>query len=258
MSRSVSYTITPAEKKRRREMYLARIRENTVGFIARFQKMYDEMINEGLDRYIPKEMDEIKELLLQAKDAIEKDAEKAQNISRNIGRKISQIRPLAITVKNKIEIEEREKRAKLRALKANLESEIEEFLNDLYNNIDDPIIKDFAFDGYLNLKKDLSRDNQKISDLDSIKNNIRSEMANVEENAAKRAEDWRNNTKSKNKIESNKELINIYSEEIKLSQEVNQEEINTVLDDIKSIDIGNSSDKIATEIEKSIEKTNNT
>ena len=50
------------------------------------------------------------------------------------------------------------------------ESEIEEFLNDLYNNIDDPIIKDFAFDGYLNLKKDLSRDNQKISDLDSIKN----------------------------------------------------------------------------------------
>ncbi|SVE40371.1 uncharacterized protein METZ01_LOCUS493225, partial [marine metagenome] len=59
MSRSGSYTITPAERERRRQMYLARIRDNTVGFIARFQKMHDEMINEGLDRYVPKELDEI-------------------------------------------------------------------------------------------------------------------------------------------------------------------------------------------------------
>ena len=58
----------------------------------------------------------------------------------------------------------------------NIDSDIENYTNELYNNIDDPIVKDFCFNGFIELKKHLSNQSFNVGDLDSIKSDIKNQV----------------------------------------------------------------------------------
>ncbi len=256
MSRRIRARISPAEIERRRQLYLDRIRGNTSEFLDRFQKTLNELSNEGLDTYIPNEINRINTLISKARTALESDVESAKSISLQVGQEIYQVRSLAKSAKKKIEYEEGQKRRQLMKLKDKLDSDIEKYLNDIYNGIDDLIIKDFSFDGYMSIKKDLSTFDKSLSDFVAVKRDIKSQMSKVVKDATEKADEWRNKKKKKNEEETNKELVEIYSAQIRSSQKENPDKINTVLENLKSIDTQLNSEQIAEELQKSLDKTN--
>jgi hypothetical protein len=256
MSRRIRARISPAERERRRQLYLDRIRGNTNEFLDRFEQTLNELSNEGLDIYIPKAINKINNLISKARTALDSDLESAKSISFQVGQEISQVRFLAQSAKEKIEYEEEQKRRQLIKLKDKLDSDIEKYLNDIYNGIDDPIIKDFSFDGYLSIKKDLSKVHKNLSDFASTKKEIKSQMSEVIKDATQKAGEWKKRNKEKNKEESNKELVEIYSEQIRSSQKAKSDKVNSVLKKLKSLNTQQNSEQIAEELQKSLEKTN--
>jgi len=255
MSRTARAYISPAEQERRRQLYLERIKENTRGFVEKFQAMLDEMHNDGLNMYVPNELNEIKHLLSETIRNIETSPEEARNISNQVGQKISKIRVLAQSAKKRIEFEEKQKRKKLMELKDDIDTQLDNFLSELFNSIEDPIVKDFAFDGYLKIKTDLSNKNKTISNLEKVKVETKSKMDKILLKAKTDAEDWKSKEEKENKTQVNNELSKIYEEQISQSEKENPIGIKSVLENFKSIDVNINSDEFAKRMQNSLEKS---
>ena len=247
--------ISPAERERRRQLYLERIKENTRGFSDRFQVMLNDMFDDGLNRYVPNELSEIKHLISETVSKIESSPEEAQNISYQVGQKISKVRALAQSSKKRIEFDEKQKRKKLMKLKYNIDTQLDNFLNDLFNSIKDPIIKDFAFNGYLKIKTDLSKKDKNISNFEKIKIDIKSKMGIIISDATVDAESWKNKKKEENKTQVNHELIKIYERQISQNIKENTDGIKSLLENFKTIDLNISSDRLAKKMKNSLEKS---
>jgi len=213
------------------------------------------MLDDGLNRYVPNELSEIKHLISETVSKIESSPEEAQNISYQVGQKISKVRALAQSSKKRIEFDEKQKRKKLMKLKYNIDTQLDNFLNDLFNSIKDPIIKDFAFNGYLKIKTDLSKKDKNISNFEKIKIDIKSKMGIIISDATVDAESWKNKKKEENKTQVNHELIKIYERQISQNIKENTDGIKSLLENFKTIDLNISSDRLPKKMKNSLEKS---
>jgi hypothetical protein len=72
---------TEKETNHGREEYLNRIRENTRRFSGEYSRKYDDLLNQGLDKYLPEEFARADEYLENIAANLENDPEKARDLS---------------------------------------------------------------------------------------------------------------------------------------------------------------------------------
>ncbi len=239
MSRNASL-IYELERKRRRELYLKRIEENTKYYLAKYSEMYNAFRRSGYYDLIPDEMKQLKIDLSLIREQVNNDIERANQISKNVGDYIYSLKSIA----HEVEIQEKEisiKRQARQQIENRLKTtEITKQLDKLLSSISDPIIRDFAFDLSWDIKEKLKKSQD--SDFEKIQN----EFETILNEAKKKAKEWKNSKKVINKKHSVKEKIKIQIERIEKSKKENSEEIEKILKNLKqakkSIDNTNITD----------------
>ena len=71
--------------------------------------------------------------------------------------------------------------------------EITTFFNNKLQEIKDPVVRDFAFSGLENLRKELSENGSMPSDITAVKDDIQKRFSIIHKRAEKEAEAWKQN-----------------------------------------------------------------
>ena len=244
MSRSANL-IYELDRKRRRELYLKRIKENTKYYLVKYSEIYEEFRRSGFFDLIPDEMKQLKIDLSSIGEKVDIDIEKANQISKDVGDYIYSLKSMV----REVEIQEKEisikRQARQQIENQQKTNEMNKQLDKLLSSIPDPIVRDFAFDLSWGLKEKLKK--SRGSDFEKIQN----EFDTIFIDAKKKAKEWKNNKKETNKKLSVKEKIETQIEMIEKSNKENSEEIERIINNLKQSqkNIDNSN---ITEIEENL------
>ena len=145
MSESVRYRWS-LEARRRRQAYLDRIQENTANFRDRYSAKFDDLLNQGLEEYMPQEFAELRSLLNRLDRLIATDPERARDLSFQVGQRISQLPRLARAARHEFEARERRRRKELSEMRRKATTALNQYIYDLISEIKDPVELDFAYD----------------------------------------------------------------------------------------------------------------
>ena len=145
MSESVSYRWS-LEARRRRQAYLDRIQENTTNFRDRYSAKFDDLLNQGLEEYLPQEFAELRSQLNQLDRLIATDPERARDLSFQVGQQISRLPGLARAARHEFEARERRRRKELSEMRRKATTALNQYIYDLISEIKDPVELDFAYD----------------------------------------------------------------------------------------------------------------
>ena len=239
MSRSANL-FYELDRKRRRELYLKRIKENTKYYLVKYSEMFETFRRNGFFDLVPDEMKQLKADLNSIREQVDNNVEKANQISKDVGDYIYSLKSMV----HEVEIQEKEisikRQARQQIENQQKTTEMNKQLDKLLSSIPDPIIRDFAFDLSWDLKEKLKKSQD--SDFDKIQN----EFETIFNEAKKKAEKWKNNKKLINKKHSVKEKIETQIERIEKSKKENSKEIEKILKNLKqakqSIDNTNITD----------------
>lgn len=245
------------ERQRRQEINNQRVRANTENYYARYQKIYQSLINQHLDEFIPDEIVRLKSDLDQIEKQLQDNPFAARDISMNVQGYIYGLISLGHAAKNKFEAEERARQKaieaaerKQRELEAKLRSEKLAALSKEYfttiHSIKNPAIQNFAISDLKEVREELN--NGSIADVETLRKRLNSVITL----ATTKAEEW----KSKAIENAKNEALDAQLEDIKdmvSSQKIEdnekKQEIIRTIEDLKKNNKG-TLDEVKTKIEQ--------
>ena len=229
------------ERQRQQEINEERVRMNTERYCERYRSIYQDIIGEQLDKFIPDEITRLKTDLNTIERQLAVDPFAAHDVSMKVQGYIYSLMSLGRSAKVRFEAEERarikaieEAERKQRELEAKLRSEkiaamSKEYFSTIHS-IKNPAIQNFAIADLEALRERLN--NEGIKDLDELKTNLNKIISN----ATEKAEEWRRkaieDAKSESLARQLNDMQNMVSEQKIEAAEKKQEIIRTI-DDLK-------------------------
>jgi len=191
MSESVSYRWS-LEAQGRRQAYLDRIQENTANFSNRYRAKFDDLVNQGLEDYMPNEFAQLRDQLSRLDRLVSTDPERARELSFRVGQQLSQLPSLARTARNEFEARERQRRKEQSEMRRQATTALSQFIHDLISEIKDPVELDFAYDEIRAIQSEYQGRTVDAGELDALKSSIGSRFSAIKGSAKIKAETWRN------------------------------------------------------------------
>lgn len=234
MSESVSYRWS-LEAQRRRQAYLDRIQENAANFSNRYRAKFDDLVNQGLEDYMPNEFAQLRDQLSRLDRLVSADPERARELSFQVGQQLSQLPSLARTARNEFEARERQRRKELSEMRRQATTALSKFIHDLISEIKDPVELDFAYDEIRTIQSEYQGRTVDASELDALKSSIGSRFSAIKGPAQIKAETWRNEQIKSNAKESNEELLSLYADQARLDAAKNPKALDAMLTSLDAV-----------------------
>lgn len=234
MSESVSYRWS-LEAQRRRQAYLDRIQENAANFSNRYRAKFDDLVNQGLEDYMPNEFAQLRDQLSRLDRLVSADPERARELSFQVGQQLSQLPSLARTARNEFEARERQRRKELSEMRRQATTALSKFIHDLISEIKDPVELDFAYDEIRTIQSEYQGRTVDASELDALKSSIGSRFSAIKGSAQIKAETWRNEQIKSNAKESNEELLSLYADQARLDAAKNPKALDAMLTSLDAV-----------------------
>ncbi len=244
------------ERQRRQEINNQRVRANTTSYYEKYESIYQSLINQGMDEFIPEEMASLKSDLDDVLRNLEDNPFTARDISMQIQKYIYGLQSLGRAAKGKFEAAERQRQKDL-AEAERIQREIEakersEKLSAMFKeyfatirSIKNPAVQNFGSSDFIAIKEDLNKG--KISDIDELKEKLKTAISTAES----KADEWKKQTLKKEEqnivLQQTEDLLNTVKEHKIEDQEKKQKIIRTIEDLKKS---GSSVEKVSEEISK--------
>lgn len=244
------------ERRRRQEINNQRVRANTTAYYEKYYSIYQSIINQGLDEFIPDELARLKTDLDEIQRNLEDNPFVARDISMQIQNYIYGLGSLGRAARGKFEATERqrlkeleeaeriqrEKEAKERSQK--LAALFKEYFSTI-RSIKNPAIQNFSSTDFKNIKDDLN--NGKISDINELKERL-SKTISI---AQAKVEEWKKQTlKSEEQT-----IVTLQTDDIlntvkghNIEDQEKKEKIIRTIDELKKS--GSSIEKVTEEIKK--------
>lgn len=234
MSESVSYRWS-LEAQRRRQAYLDRIQENAANFSNRYRAKFDDLVNQGLEDYMPNEFAQLRDQLSRLDRLVSADPERARELSFQVGQQLSQLPSLARAARNEFEARERQRRKELSEMRRQATTALSKFIHDLISEIKDPVELDFAYDEIRTIQSEYQGRTVDASELDALKSSIGSRFSAIKGSAQIKAETWRNEQIKSNAKESNEELLSLYADQARLDAAKNPKALDAMLTSLDAV-----------------------
>ena len=180
------------ERQRRQEINNQRVRMNTENYCSRYRSIYQDILREHLDEFIPDEITKLKVDLNIIERQLAVDPFAARDVSMKVQGYIYSLMSLGRSAKVRFEAEERarikaieEAERKQRELEAKLRSEKITAMSKEYfstiRSIRNPAIQNFAITDLNELKEQLNKG--QLKDLGELKTNLNKIISNATEKA---------------------------------------------------------------------------
>lgn len=244
------------ERRRRQEINNQRVRANTTAYYEKYYLIYQSLIDQGLDEFIPDELARLKTDLDRIQRNLEDNPFVARDISMQIQNYIYGLGSLGRAARGKFEATERQRLKELeeaeriqREREAKERSEKLAALSKEYfstiRSIKNPAIQNFSSTDFKKIKDDLN--NGKISDINELKKRL-SKTISI---AQAKVEEWKKQTlKSEEQT-----IVTLQTDDIlntvkahNIEDQERKEKIIRTIDELKKS--GSSIEKVTEEIKK--------
>ncbi|WP_157151825.1 hypothetical protein [Brachyspira sp. SAP_772] len=224
------------ERKRREEIAKQNAQKNVINAIARHKQSIQNIINEGLDKYIS--IENINIQINEIERIVNTDPFTARDLSYRVGSDINYLRNEALNRK-------REEERIIREQKNKNKQAVLNYFNNTINNIKDIILIDFAKDKFNALRDELLND-EGVTDkeMNIYSKKIESRVQSIIDEANANASEWR----AKKEKEREKRVLQTKIEDI---------EDNLKKENIESKENIEKRDKLLKQIEAAKESLNN-
>lgn len=194
MSRSSEYSYELG-RARRQEIYEARVRTTTQGFLERYTEQYEQMLNRNMDDYIPEEMRDLRSDLDQIRVLLGSDPTAARDVSYKVGGYIYSLWSLAESARVEFERAERMRAEAERERRKQAQNDL---LNEYYRQVSSisPAVVHFASDELNKIRSEInSAGNMTVSSLQE-------KLGGVIHRAGEKAAEWKAKTAGSKKKEA--------------------------------------------------------
>lgn len=219
----------------KRQAYLDRIQENTANFRKRYETKLDDLVSQGLEKYMPWEFADVRRDLNRLNKLISSDPESARDLSFQIGQELSRLPAMARAARNEFEARERQRRKELEEMRKQAATELSRFIHDAISDIKDPIEMDFAFDDIRAIEADYQGRKIEPGDLDDLKTSIQRRVSEFRKSAQTRAETWKKERAALTAKEASTTLVSIYQEQANTEVARNPKVLQDMLSDLEAI-----------------------
>lgn len=227
------------KRQRRQAIFNERVRNTTTGFYERYLEMYEEFMNKDFDKFIPDEMNRLKNDL----DTIERDLAEnpaaARDVSFAVQEYIYTMRSIGNEARNRFAAEEharnlraeaeaRIRREKAAKEKSERDAALEKVFFSKIASISNPAVQNFIASDLEEIQKDLSAG--KFATVESLENSFSEALKSAEQKLA----EWKTEAAKRNETAASKAKIE--AEKQRIAAEHIEEKKKTViirkLDDI--------------------------
>jgi hypothetical protein len=223
------------ELEQQRRLQLARIRETTQRSCAQYAALYEKMVREGYEEYIPRELKRVRRDLTFINNALESDPESARDTSVELGECIAKLPALARATRREFEKRYRAQVTQLVEEKTHASSELADFLDEQVRSLQDAVVRDFAFDSVRALKKELAHMEVAPGKLSSLKETLRQRIEAIRENAEEQAAEWKARKETELRSETEKSFLEMQREQIAADLKENPTVLEGVLADLSAV-----------------------
>ena len=231
MSRAVDYEWQLKREAKRRE-YLSRVSATTARHYSRYQGVLDDLVDQGLEQYLPSEFTRIQGQLERVKSSLQSNPELARELSLELSAEIGTLPALARAAKRehitreKLRVEEHERQKKQTVLNLTnyLQSKIAEII--------DPIQRDFAFDELQKLQLNINEGNLEPSEENALRADLDDKLVAIREAAANRAQQWIVDKQRSVVSESRETIEKVFREDLLQDASINPSAIEAVVEDL--------------------------
>jgi len=234
MSSSVRYDWALQAELRRQE-YLSRILENTSRFLRRYQALYDDLVRQGFDEYLPGEFEQVRERLDAAQTVLGVDPESARDISMSLGHTIAHLQSLAREAKREFEARYRERQRLLQEQQREAQTAFEAFMSETTASFKDPVVRDFAYEDLCALRAEFGDKRVEPSALSRVRKQVAARVEEIRKVAEEKAATWKREKEKAVRVETQQTLLDIHREEAAKVVDENPEAINNVLAGLVSL-----------------------
>jgi len=244
------------EKQRRQEINNQRVRSNTTIFYEKYESIYQSLINQGMEEYIPEEMARLKTDLDDVMRNLADNPFAARDISMQIQKYIYGLGSLGRAAKGKFEAAERQRQKELaeaermqREIEAKARSEKLAAMSKEYfatiRSIKNPAIQNFCSSDFMLIKEDFNKG--KISDIEELKERLTKAISSAENKVSEWKKQTLQNEEKNIVFQQTEELLNTVKAHNIEDQEKKQKIIRTI-EKLKNSD--SSVETVADEISK--------
>ncbi len=180
-----------------RSIRVEKLKETTQGFYNRYYDQYIQMLEQGIAAYLPQEMKVIEQKLNQIKRFQQTDPYEARDVSMGLGQYIHNVWMLSKIAKKQFEANEKERIIKLKESIQQQNQLTMKKVNQILDDIKDPIVKDFAYDDINQLRAQY----QDCQWSTQIELELRDKVKKIETKMQVKAEAWKQQTIEKHATE---------------------------------------------------------
>jgi len=183
VSHSAEYEWRQRQEDRRRQ-HLARVRDTTAQFVARYEGVLDDVRRQGLDAAAPAEFSVLVREVAALRALLASDPERARERSLALGRDIHALPRVA---------REAQRLADARAVQRRREvgAELNALLDRSFREITDPVVRDFACQAAAGMEDEIKSRVARDGQLDAYSSQLQARMAQIVAMAETRAAEWK-------------------------------------------------------------------
>jgi len=202
------------EARRRREQQLARLREAARALFERFSAILDGLARTGQHRYIPDEYNRARQDLAELRADIERAPEMAQQASTRLGTYITGLPALAREAALQFEERTHQRVRELEEQSRQAKSAIAALFIGELQSIQDPIVRDFAYDGIRAFQLSCESRGLSAAQFEAEKEGMRQQIQAIRAAAEQKAVAWKQQKQAEVQPAAQKAFVEIHRQEI--------------------------------------------
>lgn len=210
----VSYDL---ERERRQALYNARVSATTEKFYSRYLEQYNQMCQRGFEAYIPDEMNRLKYDLSQIRSLLVANPVEAREISYRVGHYIKNMSSLADAAVEQFDRIGRMRLQQRREEKAFRKNKLMNLYFEMTEDISNPIIINYSIPAFKELRQRIEQEDIKSEEI------LKTEIVRIISESKEKADEWKNNTVSKNHKKNVSEKIKETEQRLKKEKIENDE-----------------------------------
>ncbi|MDR0391786.1 MAG: hypothetical protein LBH59_07760 [Planctomycetaceae bacterium] len=243
-----AYLERQAQREANREAYFNRVSNNVERFRNQYTQQLTNLMNQGLEQYLPSEFATIRNRISQLGSLLANDdVDSARDLSMQIGNEIHSLGYLARNAQREFAIKEQQRQHEIAELQQQATSEVTQFIQGLLMQITDPIEMDFAFGALKQLQKEYADQTINPQQLENIKNTVLQRVAIIKQDAVTKATTWKKRKIAETQKESQTAFIDQVKQNIEADKNDNPEAVQAAVNVLETLKAKASANMLSVE-----------
>ena len=227
-----SYQLRP---QRRRKLERVRIRESTRRLHERFMRMYDDLVQQGLDQYLPEEFQRAQQSLTAVAAVLASDPRAARDRCARLGAEMTRLPALARQAKAQFEARWQGRVHELQQEQRRSASVFHTFLQEQLMSFGDPVVRDFAHEDLRALQQSFEGKTVATEDLEAERAQVQQQLAAIRAAAEEKAAAWKRQKEMETQAEAQRALLEVHREEIARDVDESPERLQHLLAHVEAL-----------------------